>query len=85
MMMTTTELLQSRFRELCAEREAIMARSAPLRAEREPILADIEEKTRAVKALTAQIRAIEDPRLAECMNEIAMLVRALNGKTGLQS
>lgn len=84
-MATTTELMQARFRELCAERDGILAQTQALKDQRAPIQAQIEALTEQSKALTGQIRAIEDPRLSECMDDISAIVKALNGKTGPQS
>lgn len=84
-MSATTDLLQARFRELCAERDAILAKSAGLKAQREQLLSQIETLTVQQKGLTAQIRSIEDPVLTKVMADMSALVKALNGKTGPQA
>lgn len=84
-MASTNELLQARFRDLCAERDALLESTAPLRAAREPLQEEVENLTIKIKDITAQIRAVEDPKISDISGEISTIVKALNGKTGPQS
>ena len=70
--------MRKRFKELEAEREAILAKSAPLRAKRDQAVALYES---VVKPIEAQIREA-DAGLFEIDNERGMIARALTGKTG---
>ena len=70
--------MRKRFHELGAQREEILARSAPLRAKREEAVAAYES---VVKPLEAQIKEAEKG-LYELDNERGMISRALGGKTG---
>lgn len=83
-MANTTELLQARFRELCAERDALLAQSEPIKTQRAALQEEVENLTVRIKDLTGQIRAVEDARLQEIASDISALVKALNGKTGPQ-
>jgi uncharacterized coiled-coil DUF342 family protein len=69
---------QARFHELRAQRDLIRDRSAPLRAERDKIEAEMRER---LAKLDEEIRAAEGP-LTPVKEEMAFLCRALNGKTG---
>jgi uncharacterized coiled-coil DUF342 family protein len=77
----TLTLLRQRFAELCAERDAIQAMVAPLREQRDALLAKAAKAAAGVPALEAQISAAEAP-LYELNNSIAQLSRALGGMTG---
>lgn len=70
--------MRARFHELSDQRDAILARSGPLRAKRDQLVNDLQEK---VKDLNAQIKAAEK-NLGDIENERGALVRALKGKTG---
>jgi uncharacterized coiled-coil DUF342 family protein len=70
---------QARFHELKAQRDSIRDQSAPLRAERDRIEADMRAR---LAKLDEDIRAVEAP-LAPVKEEMAFLCRALNGKTGM--
>lgn len=77
----TKEGLRSRFAELQGEIAAIEATAAPLRQERD----DLVNAARAAEAeVNARIATAEDG-LAGRRQELAMIVRALNGKTGEES
>jgi uncharacterized coiled-coil DUF342 family protein len=69
---------KARFHELRAQRDSIRDKSAPLRAERDRIEADIRAR---LAKLDEEIRVVEVP-LAPVKEEMAFLCRALNGKTG---
>lgn len=73
--------MQKRFHALGSEREAILARSAPTRTERETLQAEVAERELKIKPLTQTIREIEK-KLYDIDMERAALARALNGKTG---
>lgn len=74
----TKEGLRARFEELTEQRDVILAVSAPLRAKRD---AAVQAAREAEDALNAQIKEAETG-LFEIDDERAMVVRALNGKTG---
>lgn len=76
--MFDTATMQKRFHDLGRQREDILAKSGPLRSERDKVLADIDAR---VKALETEIKALERP-LYEIDRERAFIARALNGKTG---
>lgn len=77
----TLTLLKQRFTALCQQRDAILATSAPLRAQRTAI-AQQSKAALAVQIapLTAQITTAETG-LADLHNEIGTISNALNGKT----
>jgi hypothetical protein len=80
-MTTTIDLLRQNFAEACAARDAILAQSNPLRAERDAQVSAAESALAAqVAALNAQIAALE-AALPALMNEIAAITIALNGQT----
>lgn len=81
-MPTTIELMQARFAELTAEQDAVNARIAPLVAERQPLLEQVEILSAQIKDLTARIRADGDADLVRIARERSQLVKALDGKTG---
>jgi len=71
--------LRERFKANRQEREAILAKTQPLRSERDKLVQAYEPR---VRELSSQIKEIEVPRLAELENEAAMITRALKGRTG---
>lgn len=72
--------MRKRFHELGAKRESILARTMPLRAQRDAIVQAAESKA---KALADQFKQIEkDEGLYDLDMERGMLARALGGKTG---
>lgn len=79
-MANTTELLKKRFREACAERDAIHAKSGPLRVKRDAIMAKARDLEKTADPLNEQIRKAE-AGLFDLHNEIATISRALNGQT----
>jgi len=82
-MANTNDLLRKRFAEACAERDAILAKSAPLRQQREDILAKARKIEQTADAVMEKIKGVESP-LYELHNEIARISRALNGQTAQQ-
>lgn len=76
----TDAALRLRFREACAERDAIMARSEPLRKQRDAIQAQVGELEAQCRPLVEQYKSIEAP-LFDLQNEIAAISRALKGQT----
>ncbi|WP_315831095.1 hypothetical protein [Bradyrhizobium prioriisuperbiae] len=79
-MAKTQDLLRQRFAEACGERDAIIDAAAPLRRQRDDILAKAQAQAGKAEPLTQRIRDLEGP-LYELHNEIATLSRALGGKT----
>lgn len=79
-MAMTTDLLKQRFREACAERDAIHAKSGPLRVKRDAIMAKAREVEKTAVPVNEQIEKAE-AGLFELQNEIATISRALNGQT----
>ena len=72
------ETLKTRFWELNVQRDALLAESAPLRAELEAVATEMREKEETIRR---KIKAIEEP-LYNIDMERGMLARALGGKTG---
>lgn len=70
--------MRARFAELRKERDAIEAKTQPLKDERAAIRAEAEKKERA---LAGKIKAAEKG-LPEIDREMAMISRALKGRTG---
>jgi hypothetical protein len=80
--MLNEDQMRKRFHENRAEREAMLARSAPLRDERDKFVQEYEPR---IRELNQQIKTIEQeasPSLFDLDREAGMIVRALNGKTG---
>jgi hypothetical protein len=79
-MPSTTDLMRQRFHELRDEIAAIESTSAPLREERDTILAQAAAIEQQAAPLAAQIKAAE-AGLYEKKCELAMLSQALGGNT----
>lgn len=79
-MSNTQALLRQRFTEACRERDAIADTAAPLRKQRDDILAKAQAQAAKAEPLTRRIRELEAP-LYELHNEIATISRALGGRT----
>lgn len=79
----THGVLRRRFADACKERDAIAEKIVPLRKRRDDILAKAQAAAAKADPLTQQIKEIEAP-LYELHNEIAMISRALNGKTAAE-
>lgn len=74
------ENMRKRFHELGRKRDAVLARTMPLRAERDKVLQEADARA---KALADQYKQIEkDEDLFGIDVERGMLARALGGKTG---
>jgi len=74
------ELMRARFAELRQQIAAIEAVSAPLRAQRDAIMAEAQAIADTAKPLDLQILSAE-AGLYDAKNEMAMLSRALGGQT----
>ena len=80
-MATTLDLLKQQFTTLCQQRDAALAQSAPLRAQRDQIITQGEAAIAAqLKPLDDQIAAIEGP-LVDVIAQLARISTALNGQT----
>ena len=79
-MSKTEDTLKARFKEAVAQREAIIAKAAPLRVKRDVILAKAREIEKTADPLNEQIRKAE-AGLFDLHNEIATISRALKGQT----
>ena len=77
---TTKKLLRDRFREVCAERDAIRDAAAPARAARDALQGEVDALVERQRALAAEFKKIEAP-LFDLDNEIAALARALKNET----
>lgn len=76
-MSKTSELMRAQLTELSAQREAIVAKSAPLRAQRDKIK---NEAFAAIAPIEDEIKAIE-AGLAEIDMDLSRLSRALGGRS----
>lgn len=74
------EAMRLRFHELGRKREAILARTTPLREERDKILQEADAKAKALAEQFLQIEKEED--LYGIDMERGMLAKALGGRTG---
>lgn len=63
------------------EKDAILDKTGPLRAEREGLYEKIIPLEVRAKTLADEIKAIEQPRLSELEREISGLAKALGGKS----
>lgn len=80
-MTDTLALIKQQFTSLCAQRDAILATAAPLRAQRDAIVQAAEAALAAqVAPLNVQIKAAETG-LFDLHNQIGTISLALNGKT----
>ncbi len=82
-MSNTQTLLRQRFTEACRERDAISEKAAPLRRQRDDILAKAQAQAAKANPLTERLRALEAP-LYDLHNEIATIARALGGRTAAE-
>lgn len=78
---TKADPTRALFNDLCARRDALQAKAAPLRAQRDIVAAGIAKLREEEEAITVKIRAIEHPDLIDVMKQIARLAKALGGKT----
>lgn len=80
-MATTLDLLKQQFATLCQQRDAILARSEPLRAQRDALVRQAEATLAAeIAPLAAQIEVAE-AGLTDLMKQIAQIATALDGRT----
>lgn len=77
-MQFTEDGMRARFHALTAEREKILAKSGPLRAERDAFVQETRPKEQAMNAAIKKAEA----GLFDIDQERAALARALKGKTG---
>lgn len=76
-------LIKQQFAALCAQRDAVLSASAPLRFQRDAFAqAAAVELAAVVDPLNEQIATIETG-LPDLMNQIAVIAQALDGKTAL--
>lgn len=76
------DLIRQQFALLSAQRDAILARSVPIREARDAIAAEAALAFAAkTDPMNAQIVEIEAP-LVDLMNQIAQISNALSGQTG---
>lgn len=73
---TTDDLMRAKLAELIAQRDAIWAKSAPVRAKRDALMASIRDEELALKA---EVKELEKG-LFEITNEIGRLAKALGGR-----
>lgn len=80
-MADTLTLLKQQFADLCAQRDAMLATSTPLRASRDAAIQASETALAAIiDPLNAQI-ATAETGLADVSNQIASIANALGGNT----
>ena len=78
---STVDLMQYRIQELQAEKVALEASTADLRAQRDAKHGEVDAINVTIRDLTAQIDAIERPRIIELSEEISRLAQATGGKS----
>lgn len=64
-----------------AEKAAVLEKSAPLRAEREALQAEIAPAEARIREITKEIREVENNRVFELDNQISALARGMGGKS----
>lgn len=72
--------LKETFDKLMAEREEITAKSAPLRACKDEIVAMIQPQLDEIRKLEKEFLAIERPRLPQIEMSLSAIARATSGK-----
>lgn len=80
-MSSTKELLQQRFKELTGQRESILAKSLPLREERDELAKQVQALKADMNEIAVKIKEAETG-LFEIDNERGQINKALGGKTG---
>lgn len=83
-MASVDDLLREKFTELCAQRDAITDQTAPLREQRDAIMASAREIEMTAQPIADQLRDLEAP-LFGLNNEIAKTARALRPAGELMS
>ena len=81
-MMMKPEEMRKRFHENRAERERILAKSEPMRKERDDLLQAYEPRVRELERQIKEVEQQGNPSLYDLDQEAAMISRALGGKTG---
>lgn len=69
------EALRPLKEQLEAEKQAILARSAPLHAQRTALIEQLQPLEAQLRDVDARIHAIEQPKLREVGNELAAIAR----------
>lgn len=73
--------LRAMMEKLNKEREEILARSEPLRRQRDILTQQIAPVLNEIKRLEREFIAIERPRLAEIDNQRGALAKAMGGRS----
>lgn len=76
-MSDTDDLMRKKFDEMAAERDAILAKSGPLRAKRDKVLNDAKEKARS---MDVEIKRVE-ARLFDIQMGLGRLGKAMGGRS----
>lgn len=63
------------------EKAEILAKSSPLRQQRDQLLREIQPLEAKLQKIDAEIHKIERPRLGEIHNELSGLARAMGGRS----
>ena len=71
-------VVKEAYQKLCAERDAIQAKSAPLHSKRNEILSRLRTVEAELKGVEDQIKEVEGPRLYDVSVEAAALARLLD-------
>lgn len=79
-MSDTKKQIRAIYDGLQEEKEALTAKSAPLRAAYEDLYQKIHPMEAAAQELARQIKAIEQPRMGQINEELSGLTRVLGGK-----
>ena len=77
----TQDEMRARFHALGKERDAILAKSAPLKAERDKVLIERDAAQAKLRDVNGRIKEAETG-LFDIDMERGAMARALNGKTG---
>jgi len=78
---STDDLMKARLQELQDEKAALEASTVDLRGQRDVLHGKVDEINAGIRDLTAQIDAIERPRIIELSEEISRLAQATGGKS----
>lgn len=75
-------VMKARFWELTSQKEVLEAELAPLKEKRDTIRDALRGPTAKYREAKAAVIAVERPRMAEIMSEMALIARALGQKIG---
>lgn len=78
--MKTRDVLRDHFESLQAEIKRIEGEAEPLRAARDRLMAEIQPLEDQARELAQQIKALEQPHLAELKMELSNVAKAMGGK-----